>query len=53
MIFRVGISAPGANNVDYPTERARRADPGNARDDQPDDADEYAAVVDLPDTGNE
>ena len=53
MLARVAVGAPGGDDVDYPAERPGRPDPGYSRDEQPDNADQYATVIDLPDAGDE
>ena len=52
MLGRVAIGAPGRDEVDDPAERASRPDPGYARHHQPDNANQYATVINLPDAGN-
>lgn len=53
IIFGVTVSAPRRNNVDNPAERADRADPGHARQNEPQNADQNSTVINLPDAGNE
>lgn len=53
MVFSVAVSAPGADQVNHPTERADRTNPRNTRYNQPNYADDNSTVVDLSDTGNQ
>ena len=53
MILGVGVSGVGGNDVADPPEGAARANPEAWRDDQPKNAGEYAAVVKLPDAGDD
>src|SRR5215218_7217532 len=48
LIASVTISGVGRDNVAYPSEQASGADPQPRRDDQPQDAGQDAAVVELP-----
>jgi hypothetical protein len=53
MIFGVGVSGVGGNDVADPAERAARANPKARRDDKPKNSREDAAVVKLAYPGNE
>jgi hypothetical protein len=47
MILGVRVSAPSGNKMDDPTEDTHRSDPGDSKDNHPDDSDKDPPVVDL------
>jgi hypothetical protein len=47
----VAISTPSRNQVNYPAQKAGRSDPGNTCENQPDNADQDTAVIDLSHSG--
>lgn len=53
MFLRIGVSAVGRNQVNYPAERADGTDPGCACHDQPDQTDNNSSVVNLSESGNQ
>ncbi len=53
MVLRKGVGGIGGDDVADPTERAAAANPQARRNDQPEDAGEYAAIVKLAHAGNQ
>lgn len=53
IVFRVGVGAPGRDDVHDPAQRTGRPNPRNAGHQQPDDSDQNSAVIDLPRPGNQ
>jgi hypothetical protein len=47
MILGVRVSAPSGNKMDDPTEDTHGSDPGDSKDNHPDDSDKDPPVVDL------
>ena len=52
VVLGIAVSTPGRDQVHDPTKRPGRADPGKTGYDQPDDANDDPAIVDLSDPGN-
>lgn len=52
MIFRVGVSRVGRDDVANPTQRAAGTDPEAGRNDQPENPRQDAAIVKLANSGN-
>jgi len=53
MIFRVRVCGVGGDDVTDPTERAAGANPEAGRNDEPENAGEYATVVKLANARND
>jgi hypothetical protein len=53
VIASVAVSGVGRDDVAHPSEQAPSADPQPRRDDQPQDASQDAAVVELPYSGDD
>ena len=53
VIASVAVSSVGRDNVAHPSEQASGADPQPRRDDQPQDASQDAAIVELPYSGDD
>ena len=53
LIAGVAVSGVGSDDVAHPSQQATSADPQPRRDDQPQDASQDAAVVELPHSGDD
>jgi hypothetical protein len=53
VVLGVRVRAPGADHVDRKAKETYSSDPRNSRDYQPNYPDQYSAVIDLPEPGNE
>lgn len=53
MILRVRVRAVTCDDVNEQSKESNCPDPRNARNDQPDDPDNYPAVIDLTQAGDE
>lgn len=53
IILGVAIRAPRCDEMDYPAKKADRSDPRNTGQNQPQNADQYSAVVNLTNARNQ